>query len=85
MATYEDLLALPGHLVGEILDGDLFALPRPSPRHALASLAVGGSLFENFNKPGGSGGFGGWWILVEPEFPKKTSLCPISPVGGASA
>jgi hypothetical protein len=31
VATREDILALPEHLVGEILDGDLFALPRPSP------------------------------------------------------
>lgn len=26
-ATYEDLLALPEHLVGEIVDGELYASP----------------------------------------------------------
>ncbi|MGH9324676.1 MAG: Uma2 family endonuclease [Vicinamibacteria bacterium] len=67
LATYEDLLALPEHLVGEILDGDLFALPRPSPRHALAASGLGGALFDSFGRPGGDDPPGGWWILDEPE------------------
>jgi hypothetical protein len=28
-ATYEDLLRVPEHMVAEILDGELFASPRP--------------------------------------------------------
>jgi hypothetical protein len=28
-ATYADLVALPEHLVGEIVDGELSASPRP--------------------------------------------------------
>lgn len=67
LATYEDLLALPEHLVGEILGGDLFALPRPSPRHALAASGLGGALFDSFGRPGGGEPPGGWWILDEPE------------------
>jgi Uma2 family endonuclease len=67
MARYEDLLELPENLVGEILDGDLFALPRPSPRHALAASGVGSALFDRFGKPGGGHSPGGWWILDEPE------------------
>ncbi len=66
-ASYADILALPEHLVGEILDGDLFALPRPSPRHALAASGLGGALFETFGRPGGGEPPGGWWILDEPE------------------
>ena len=66
-ATYEDLVALPDHLVGEILDGDLFALPRPSPRHSLAASGLGGELFGRFGRPGGGDSPGGWWILDEPE------------------
>lgn len=67
-ATYEDILALPEHLTGEILDGELFALPRPSPRHARASSGLGGVLFDSFDRPGGGGDSpGGWWILDEPE------------------
>jgi hypothetical protein len=67
LATYEDLLALPEHLVGEILGGDLYALPRPSPRHALAASGLGGALFESYGRPSGGGPPGGWWILDEPE------------------
>jgi Uma2 family endonuclease len=67
MASYEDILALPEHLVGEILDGDLYALPRPSPRHALAASALGAAVFDRFAKPGGGDPPEGWWILYEPE------------------
>ena len=35
-ATYEDLLAVPEHLVAEILFGQLVTHPRPAPRHAVA-------------------------------------------------
>ena len=67
LATYEDILALPENLVGEILDGELFALPRPSPRHTLAASGLGGALIVTFGIPGGGGPPGGWWILDEPE------------------
>jgi Uma2 family endonuclease len=64
-ASYKDLLALPEHLVGEIIAGELVTHPRPSPRHTAASSALTmeiGSLFHR-----GKGGPGGWWILDEPE------------------
>lgn len=64
-ATYEDLLAVPGHLVAEILDGELYTSPRPAPRHAAASSGLGGALHGPFDR--GRGGPGGWWILDEPE------------------
>lgn len=41
LASYEDLLALPENLVGEILDGTLYTHPRPAPRHAHAYSALG--------------------------------------------
>ncbi len=67
-ATYEDLLEVPDNMVAEILDGELFASPRPSFPHARAASGVGGLLFEKFDRPGGGGdGPGGWWILNEPE------------------
>ncbi len=65
-ATYEDLLQVPDHLVGEILNGSLVAHPRPAPKHALAYSAIGGELINPFQF-GRSGGPGGWWILDEPE------------------
>lgn len=64
-ATYDDLIKLPAHLVGEILDGELYASPRPAPRHASASSGLGGALHGPFDR--GRGGPGGWRILDEPE------------------
>jgi Uma2 family endonuclease len=64
-ATYEDLLKVPDHLVAEILDGELYATPRPAPRHADASSGLGGALRGPFDR--GRGGPGGWRILDEPE------------------
>jgi Uma2 family endonuclease len=64
-ATYEDLCAVPDHLVAEILDGELHTSPRPAPRHAVASSGLGADLIGPFDR--GRGGPGGWWILTEPE------------------
>ena len=64
-ASYEDLLQVPEHLVAEIIDGVLRTHPRPAPKHALSSAAVGGKLFDPF--AAGRGGPGGWWILDKPE------------------
>jgi len=43
-ATYQDIIDLPEHLVGEIIAGELYTQPRPAPRHARASSVVGGKL-----------------------------------------
>lgn len=64
-ATYADLLKVPEHLVAEIIDGELHASPRPSPRHAVTSSVLGAELNPPFQQ--GRGGPGGWWILDEPE------------------
>jgi Uma2 family endonuclease len=64
-ATYEDLVRLPDHLVGEIVDSELHASPRPAPPHAVAGSSLGvlvGGPYQH-----GRGGPGGWWILYEPE------------------
>ena len=65
LATYEDLKALSPNLVGELVAGELYASPRPSGGHALASSGLGGELVRPFQR--GKGGPGGWWILDEPE------------------
>jgi Uma2 family endonuclease len=64
-ATYEDLLRVPENLVAELIDGELFTTPRPTPRHANATSSLGADLYYAFHR--GSGGPGGWWILIEPE------------------
>ena len=63
-ARYDDILALPENLVGEILDGQLHTHPRPAPRHANACSVLGGSLGGAYHWGKGPGG---WRILNEPE------------------
>ena len=63
--TYADIEALPEHLVGEIIDGELFVSPRPRPMHSRAETNIIGDLAGPFDR--GRGGPGGWWLLVEPE------------------
>lgn len=43
-AIYQDIVALPENLVGEILYGQLHAHPRPAPKHARAYSSLGGNL-----------------------------------------
>ena len=64
-ATYEDLLALPANVTGQIVDGVLHAHPRPAPKHAQAATTLGEELGPPFKR--GRGGPGGWVILDEPE------------------
>ncbi|HEY5611649.1 MAG TPA: Uma2 family endonuclease [Thermoanaerobaculia bacterium] len=64
-ATYEDVIAAPSDKVAELLEGDLYLSPRPSPRHANAASALAADLHDAFQR--GRSGPGGWWILFEPE------------------
>jgi Uma2 family endonuclease len=64
-ARYEDLLALPDNVVGEIVHGELVVSPRPAPRHGNAATVLAGGLNPPFQF--GDGGPGGWWIELEPE------------------
>jgi Uma2 family endonuclease len=64
-ATYEDLLTVPDHLIGELIDGELYTTPRPAIPHMNVSSALGADLNIRFQR--GRGGPGGWWILIEPE------------------
>ena len=64
-ATYADILALPKHVVGEILFGVLHVNPRPAPPHAVAASALGEELGPPLKR--GRGGPGGWVLLDEPE------------------
>ena len=64
-SVYEQFLAVPDHLVAEVIRGVLITQPRPAARHAAASSALGAELFGPFGR--GRGGPGGWIILDEPE------------------
>ena len=65
-ASYDDILNLPDNMVGEIIDGQLYTSPRPSPLHSLAEGGLSTEIIGPFQMAKG-GGPGGWWILVEPE------------------
>lgn len=65
-ATYADLAALPPHVVGEILAGELIVSPRPASPHAYAAGKILRDADGSFGSDG-PGGPGGWWILFEPE------------------
>jgi Uma2 family endonuclease len=54
-------------MVAEIVDGELFASPRPGRPHARVGSKLGGVLNVRFDDDGSDGGPGGWWIVDEPE------------------
>lgn len=64
-ATYDDLREVPEHFVAEMLDGDLYAFPRPALPHTRAASVLGSALMAPFDQ--GHNGPGGWIILDEPE------------------
>lgn len=64
-ATYEDLVNLPENMIGEIIEGELYASPRPAGPHtnfvSALAMIIGSAYHLGINGPGG------WWILFEPE------------------
>lgn len=65
LATYQDVLDAPPHVVAEVVAGTLYQTPRPGTPHAAAASAIGEELGPPFKR--GRGGPGGWVILDEPE------------------
>ena len=64
-ATYEDLMKVPENMVAELIEGELYAWPRPAGPHTNAASVLGFLLGPPFQL--GQGGPGGWWIQDEPE------------------
>jgi Uma2 family endonuclease len=75
-ATMADLQALSPTMRGEIIDGELYAFPRPRAPHANVEGDVVNDLRGPFQR--GRGGPGGWWILPEPgiELPRAPEFSP---------
>lgn len=75
-ATRADLDAVPDHLRAELIDGVLYTMTRPRPRHQSVALDIGSDLLGPFSR--GRGGPGGWWILPEPgiELPDAPEIAP---------
>lgn len=78
--TRADLEALPTGVKGEIIDGVLYAMTRPRPKHQALGTRLAASLEPPFGRGGGAGeeGPGGWWILAEPgiELPRSPEISP---------
>lgn len=64
-ATYENLCAVPDHLLAQIVDGELIVQPRPGLAHVRATSRLGTDIGGPFDR--GRGGPGGWVILYKPE------------------
>lgn len=73
IATYDDLLAVPPHLVAEIVDGELYTQSRPAMPHARTQSELSWWLGPPFQK--GKNGPGGWWIVNEPEIHLGADVC----------
>jgi hypothetical protein len=49
-ATYDDILSLPEHQTGEIINGDSHVSPRPRSKHALAAMRLAERLGGPFDR-----------------------------------
>ncbi len=85
-ATYQDLLALPEHVTGELIDGVVYVMPRPRLRHTSAFSAILGDLGTAFGRRRPRSGPGGWILLGEPELhlgvPAADSLVLVPDIAG---
>lgn len=63
-ATYQQILDLPEHLVGELMDDELIAHPRPFLAHAVILRRLGQEL-DPFDRRSATPG--GWLLCFEPE------------------
>lgn len=62
-ASYADLVALPSRFLGQIVDGELIATPRPALPHSHAILALSAELANQRGRCGP----GVWSFLAQPE------------------
>jgi len=60
LATYADLLALPGDSKSEILGGEIVVQPSPTPAHQSTIAEIYAELRGPFQR--GRGGPEGWWL-----------------------
>jgi hypothetical protein len=81
-ATYDDILALPEGILGQIIDGVLYTSPRPAGKHAYAATKISSSIDPSFGSRSG-GGPGGWVFLFEPAMYETLLLSQMYSIGGA--
>ena len=49
LASHDDVIALPGHITGEIIDGELHTQPLPRSRHSRVETGLGRDLSGSFD------------------------------------
>jgi Uma2 family endonuclease len=64
-ATYDDIVKLPDFKIGELVDGELYATPRPALRHARLAVNLIIELGTRYDQS--RVGPKGWHLLFEPE------------------
>ena len=76
LATYADLLVLPGDERGEVIGGEIVVQPSPTPAHQSTIGEIYAELRNPFQR--GRGGPGGWWLIqdVDVEFSVHDILRP---------
>lgn len=83
LATLADLLRLPeAERFHEIVGGELTRKAEPSFDHGNAQSGVLTSVRVPFQRPPGSGGPGGWWIVTEVEILLAPTEVPRPDVSG---
>ena len=80
LTRYEQLQALPEGLTGEILNGQLYAQPRPSGPHGRVSVGLDRRIGRGYDE--GDGGPGGWWIITEVSVAYEPHQCPSHDIAG---
>lgn len=67
-AKLADFLAIPPEQrFHELLDGEIVEKATPTGEHGAAQAGVAGAILPSYQRRGGSGGPGGWWIATEVE------------------
>ena len=77
-SLYDQLMALPENLTGEILLGQLHTHPRPAGPHTWTESALESELFRPFS--GGRGGPGGWIEIGAYRDDNRVSVAPFDAV-----
>ena len=65
LATYDDLLALPEGVRGEVIAGQIETAPSPLPEHSRAVGVLSDEIGLPVDRRHGRGGPGGWWIFSD--------------------
>lgn len=72
-SPWEDLTALPRRMIGEIINGQLYAHPRPGSRDSLITFTLCVEILSEYRKH--------WWIMSKPSIELEDHVLSV-PVAG---